>query len=432
MSRVKVALPPKLLDVFQEKAFIRAAYGGRGSGKTRSFAKMSAVRGMIFAEKSKPGIILCCRQYMNSLDESSLEEIKVAIKEEPFLADYYEVGEKFVRSRNGLVEYKFSGLDRNISSVKSKARILLCWVDEAEPVSEKAWEVLIPTLRDEESELWVTWNPERKGSATNLRFRNSKDPLTKSIELNYKDNPWFPDILERARLKDKMERPDSYPHIWEGDYQTVVTGAYYAASLTQSRLEGRIGFVAADPLLTLRVYVDIGGTGSKADAFTMWIAQFCGAEIRLLDYYEAQGQPLATHLSWLRSKNYGPERAQVWLPHDGSTHDKVYDVSYESAMKDAGYTVTVVPNQGKGAAMARVEEARRLFPSMRFNETTTEAGRDALGFYHERRHEQRNIGLGPEHDWSSHCADSFGLLAVAHELEPGKRKPLNLSIRHII
>ena len=229
-----------------------------------------------------------------------------------------------------------------------------------------------------------------------------------------------------------MERPDSYPHIWEGDYQTVVTGAYYAASLTQAKEEGRIGFVAADPLLTLRVYVDIGGTGSKADAFTMWIAQFCGAEIRLLDYYEAQGQPLATHLSWLRSKNYGPERAQVWLPHDGSTHDKVYDVSYESAMKDAGYTVTVVPNQGKGAAMARVEEARRLFPSMRFNETTTEAGRDALGFYHERRHEQRNIGLGPEHDWSSHCADSFGLLAVAHELEPGKRKPLNLSIRHII
>jgi len=164
----------------------------------------------------------------------------------------------------------------------------------------------------------------------------------------------------------------------------------------------------------------------------MWVAQFVGAEIRILNYYEAVGQPLATHLAWLRVKGYTPEFAQVWLPHDGSTQDKVYDVSYESAMKDAGYKVTVVPNQGKGAAMARIEEARRLFPSMRFNESTTEAGRDALGWYHEKRDEIRNIGLGPDHDWASHGADAFGLMAVAHELPSGPRKPLNLSTRHII
>jgi phage terminase large subunit len=164
----------------------------------------------------------------------------------------------------------------------------------------------------------------------------------------------------------------------------------------------------------------------------MVVAQFVGAEIRILDCYEAQGQPLATHLSWLRSKNYGPDRAQVWLPHDGSTHDKVYDVSYESAMKDAGFKVTVVPNQGKGAAMARIEESRRLFPTMRFNSASTESLRDALGFYHERRHEQRDVGLGPDHDWSSHFSDAFGLMSVAYELEPGKRKPLHLSTRHII
>ena len=432
MSKVKVALPPKLLDVFSGKAFVRAAYGGRGSAKTRSFAKLSAVRAMMWSKAGKPGIILCCRQYMNSLDESSLEEIKTAINEEPFLRDYFTITERTVRTNDGLVEYKFSGLDRNIQSVKSKARILLCWVDEAEPVTEHAWEVLIPTLRDEESELWVTWNPERKGSATNKRFRDSKDPLTKCVELNYKDNPWFPDILDRARLKDKLERPESYEHIWNGDFITTMTGAYYAASLTQCKEEGRIGFVAADPLLTHRIYCDIGGTGANADAFTMVVAQFVGAEIRILDCYEAQGQPLATHLSWLRSKNYGPDRAQVWLPHDGSTHDKVYDVSYESAMKDAGFKVTVVPNQGKGAAMARIEETRRLFGSIRFNSASTESLRDALGFYHERRHEQRDVGLGPDHDWSSHFSDAFGLMSVAYELEPGKRKPLHLSTRHII
>ena len=436
MSRVKVALPPKLLDVFSGKAFVRGSYGGRGSGKTRSFAKMSAVRALMWAEAGKSGIILCGRQYMNSLDESSLEEIKTAINEEPFLRESFIITERTIKTDSekfdGLVEYKFSGLDRNIQSVKSKARILLCWVDEAEPVTEHAWEVLIPTLRDEESELWCTWNPERKGSATNKRFRDSKDPLTKCVELNYKDNPWFPDILDRARLKDKLERPESYEHIWNGDFITTMTGAYYAASLTQAKEEGRIGFVAADPLLSHRIYCDIGGTGANADAFTMVVAQFVGAEIRILDCYEAQGQPLATHLSWLRSKNYGPDRAQVWLPHDGATYDKVYSVSYDSAMKDAGFKVTVVPNQGKGAAMARIEETRRLFGSIRFNEATTESLRDALGFYHERRHEQRDVGLGPDHDWSSHFSDAFGLMSVAYELQPGKRKPLHLSTRHII
>ena len=437
MSRVKVALPPKLLNVFSGKAFVRGSYGGRGSGKTRSFAKMSAVRALMWAKAGVSGSILCGRQYMNSLDESSLEEVKTAINEEQFLRESFIITERTIKTDSekfdGLVEYKFAGLDRSVNSLKSKSRLLLAWCDEAEHITEHAWEVLIPTLRVEgESELWVTWNPERKGSATNKRFRDSKDPLTKCVELNYKDNPWFPDILDRARLKDKLERPESYEYVWNGAFVSTMTGSYYAASLTQAKEEGRIGFVAADPLLTHRIYCDIGGTGANADAFTMVVAQFVGAEIRILDCYEAQGQPLATHLSWLRSKNYGPDRAQVWLPHDGSTHDKVYDVSYESAMKDAGFKVTVVPNQGKGAAMARIEETRRLFPTMRFNESTTEPLRDALGFYHEKRHEQRDVGLGPCHDFSSHFADAFGLLSVAHELEPGKRKPLHLSTRHII
>jgi len=416
MTTTQVQLPAKLIPTFLGDADIRAAYGGRGSAKSRSFAKMTAVRGLMWAEAGKSGIILCGRQYMNSLDESSMEEVKAAIASEPFLADYYEVGEKYIRTKNGLLDYKFAGLDRNIASVKSKARILLCWVDEAEPVSESAWEVLIPTLRDEESELWVTWNPERKGSATDKRFRGSSDPRMKIAEMNWRDNPWFPSILQRARLKDKSERPDSYEWIWEGDYKTAISGAYYAASLTKAKAEGRIAFVAPDPLLTMRVFCDIGGTGAKADAFTMWIAQFVGVEIRVLNYYEAVGQPLGTHLAWLRSKGYEPDKAQVWLPHDGSTQDRVYDVSYESAMTAAGYKVTVVPNQGKGAAMKRIEEARRLFPSMRFNEATTGAGRDALGWYHEKWDDKRNVGLGPEHDFASHGADAFGLMAVAHEL----------------
>lgn len=378
----------------------------------------------MYGMQGTKGMILCARQFMNSLQDSSLEECKRAIEEEPWLAAYYEIGEKYIRSVDGNIDFSFVGLDRNISSVKSKGRILLCWVDEAEPVTNEAFTTLIPTLREEGSdwnaELWVTWNPKRKAAAVE-RFRHSTDPRIKIAQLNWRDNEKFPAKLERDRLRDMAERPDQYDHIWEGDFVSVVEGAYFAKSLTQARQESRIGRLAADPLMTIRLFVDIGGTGARADAFTMWAAQFVGREIRVLDYYESVGQPLAAHLNWMRERGYTPDRAQIWLPHDGSTQDKVYDVSYESALGQAGYKTTVVPNQGKGAAKARIEAVRRLFPSIWFNEEPCTAGLEALGWYHEKKDAVRNIGLGPEHDWSSHGADSFGLMCVAYEIPTGKK-----------
>jgi phage terminase large subunit len=424
VTDVEIALPDKLIPVFQGEADVRGSSGGRGSGKTRSFAKMAAVWGMRFGLSGLSGIILCARQFMNSLDDSSLEEVKRAIEDEPFLASYYEVGEKFIKSRDGRISFAFAGLDRNIASVKSKGRILLCWVDEAEPVTDLAWTTLIPTLREEgdgwNAELWVTWNPARKGSATDKRFRGSQDARYKIAELNWRDNPKFPAKLERDRQRDLNERPEQYDHIWEGDYVTVVEGAYYAKHLTQAKQEGRIARVAFDPLMTVRLFFDIGGTGARADAAAICPAQFIGKEIRTRDHYEAVGQPLAAHINWMRSKGFTPDRAQIWLPHDGATHDKVYAVSYESALRDAGYKVTVVPNQGKGAAKARIEALRRIFPYIWFDESTTEGGRAALGWFHEKKDEERNIGLGPNHDWSSHFSDAAGLMAIAYE-EPKKK-----------
>jgi phage terminase large subunit len=420
MATARIELPDKLIPIFEGEADVRGAYGGRGSGKTRSFAKMIALRGYIYGKAGVTGQLLCARQFMNSLEDSSLEECKRAIEDEPFLADYYEVGDKYIKSRDGRIWFSFAGLDRNIGSIKSKGRILICWVDEAEPVTDEAFSILIPTLREEgdgwNAELWVTWNPKRKTAAVEKRFRESSDPRIKIAQLNWRDNPKFPAKLERERQRDMQEeRPDQYPHIWEGAFASVIEGAYYAASLVAAREQGRIGRVAADPLMTLRVFCDIGGTGAKADAFTIWVAQFIGKEIRVLDYYEAVGQPLATHLAWMRSRGYMPDKAQIWLPHDGDTHDKVHDVSYASALRAAEYKVTVIPNQGKGAAMARIQEGRRLFPAMWFNEPTTGPGLDALGWYHEKKDEKRNIGLGPKHDWASHGADAFGLMCVAYE-----------------
>lgn len=412
MTTQRIELPPKLIPVFAGEAMYRGAYGGRGSAKTRSFAKMAAVFGLRFARANQPGVIVCGREFMNSLAESSLAEVKAAIASEPWLAAAYDVGETYVRTKCKRIEFAFIGLRHNLDSIKSKARIRLLWVDEAEPVSETAWSKAIPTVREEGSEIWVTWNPERKKSATHKRFREDPPAGSKIVELNWRDNPWFPDILNRTRLEDKSKRPDQYDHVWEGDYVTVVDGAYFAKSLTEAKQ--RITRVAKDPLMSIKAFWDIGGTGAKADACAIWIAQFIGKEIRVLDYYEAVGQPLATHVQWLRDNGW--EKANCFLPHDGATNDKVYDVSYESALRDAQFEVTVVPNQGKGAAKMRIEAARRLFPSIWFNKDTTEAGRDALGWYHEKRSDDdRDIGLGPEHDWSSHGADAFGLMCVAYE-----------------
>jgi len=416
VSALQIKIPDKLVSVFTGRAMYRGAHGGRGSAKTRTFAKMAAVHGFMCAEANEPGVVVCGREFMNSLDDSSLAEVKAAILEEPWLAARYDVGEKYIRTRDGKINFAFIGLRHNLDSVKSKAKIRLLWVDEAEQVSETAWQKADNTVREEGAEVWVTWNPERKKSATNKRFRIDPPPQSKIAQMNWRDNPWFPGTLNQKRLNDKTKRPDQYEHIWEGEYVTAIDGAYYADSLSAAKNANpsRIGNVSPDPLMTYRAFWDIGGTGAKADACAIWIAQFIGREIRVLDYYEAVGQPLATHVKWLRDAGYG--KALCVLPHDGSTNDKVYDVSYESALGQAGFETLVIPNQGKGAAKMRIEAARRLFPSIWFNRETTESGRDALGWYHEKKSDDdREVGLGPEHDWSSHGADAFGLMCVAYE-----------------
>ena len=417
MTTAQVEIPPKLIPVFDGEAMFRGAYGGRGSAKTRTFAKMACVRGYMWAEAGKTGLIVCGREYMNSLDESSFAEVKLAIASEPWLSDVYEVGEKFIRTKDRRIEFAFIGLRHNLDSVKSKAQIRLLWVDEAEPVSEAAWAKAIPTVREEGAEIWVTWNPERKKSATNKRFRDDPPTGSKIIEMNYRDNPKFPSTLEKTRIEDFKKRPDQYAHIWEGGFISTVDGAYYAQALAEAKKQGRISGVAFDPMLRVKIFCDLGGTGAKADAFSMWPAQFVGREIRFRDYYEAQGQQLATHVHWLHSMGYTPDRADIVLPHDGATNDRVIDVSFESAFASAGYDVTTIPNQGKGAARMRIESARRLFPAMWFDKTTTEAGLEALGWYHEKKStDHREIGLGPEHDWSSHCADAHGLACIVYEM----------------
>ena len=398
----------------------KGAWGGRGSGKSHFFAELLVEE--CLANKGTRAVSI--REVQKTLKESSKRLIEDKLRTLRVASGHgFKVFNEVIQTPgDGVIT--FTGMqDHTSESIKSLEGYRISWVEEAQSLSARSLQLLRPTIRLEGSELWFGWNPRRKSDAVDALLRGESLPTGAAVvKANWKDNPHFPSVLEQERQDCLRIQPEQYEHVWEGGYATVLEGAYYAASLAVAKAEGRISRVAADPLLTLRAFADIGGTGARADAFVIWIAQFVGKEIRVLDYYEAQGQPLATHLAWMRKKGYTPDRCQWWLPHDGDTQDKVFDVSYASALKDAGYKVTVVPNQGKGAAKARIEAGRRLFPSIWFNDGPTEPGRDALGWYHEKKDEARNIGLGPDHDWSSHGADAFGLMCVAYE-EPHVRRP---------
>ena len=236
--RARLELPPKLIPVFTGPARYRGAYGGRGSGKTRTFALMTAVRAMMFAEAGASGVILCGREFMNSLEDSSMEEVKQAIRSVPWLDAYFEMGERYIRTKNRRVSYVFVGLRHNVDSLKSKARVLIAWIDEAESVSETAWMKLRPTVREANSEVWITWNPERDGSPTDQRFRKAAPKNSRIVEMNYTDNPWFPDVLEQERQDDRERLDDqSYAWIWEGAYREnsdaqILAGKYRVDDFT--------------------------------------------------------------------------------------------------------------------------------------------------------------------------------------------------------
>lgn len=223
MTIAQIQIPPKLIPVFSGNRRIRGAKGGRGSGKTFTFAKMAAVRAYMAAENGQRGTILCGREWMNSLRDSSMSEVKAAIESEPWLKSYFDVGQEYIRTSNGLVEFIFTGLNRNLDSLKSKAKIIIAWIDEAEGVSQIAWDKLEPTVREAGSEIWITWNPEKDGSPTDKRFWKDRGKLEGDslvVEVNYPDNPWFPAPLEalRKRQQETLDQ-NTYAWIWEGEYR---------------------------------------------------------------------------------------------------------------------------------------------------------------------------------------------------------------------
>lgn len=414
MTTLRIETAP-VFEPLLSPARYRAAYGGRGSGKSWFFA------GLLVEEcLMNPGTrAVCIREVQKSLKESAKRLIEDQLGK-------WRLGEKQgfriltdrIDTPGGGVII-FQGMqDHTAESVKSLENFRIAWCEESQSLSARSLGLLRPTIRAEGSEIWFSWNPTRKSDPVDQLFRAGELPTNATVvEANWSDNPWFPSVLEQERLDCLRTQPDQYGHTWLGEYASVLTGAYYATHLAEARQQGRIGKVAADPLMQTRAFWDIGFN----DATSIFIAQFVGREVRVLDYYEAQGQPLSAHLDWLRSRGWSS--VLCVLPHDGSHGNAVTGIRFEDHIRQAGFKAETIANMGRGAAMKRIEAARRLFPSMWFNAETTQAGLDAIGWYHEKRDGARNIGLGPDHDWSSHAADAFGLMAVAYEAPREKQKP---------
>jgi len=422
MSTLKIPTA-KIFEPLLAPSRYKAAFGGRGSGKSHFFAELLTET----CEAERGTLAVCIRESQKTLAQSSKRLIESKIEKLGLTQRFKPYSDRIATPGDGLIIFRGMA-DHTAESIKSLEGFRIAWIDEAQSLSARSLALLRPTIRAAKSELWASWNPRRRSDAVDDFFRAKKPDGTILIQANWRDNPWFPKILDDERKTDLALYPDRYAHIWEGDYVRAFEGAYFAALLAEARTQGRIGKVVADPLLPLRAFHDIGGSAGLADAYAIWIVQWVGQEIRVLDYYESVGQVLAFHVSWMRERGY--DRVINYLPHDGSNANTVTGKTYADHWREAGFEVEPpVKNQGRGAAMMRIEALRRLGPQLWFNEKTTEAGREALGFYHEKKDDLRQVGLGPEHDWSSHAADALGLMAVCYET-PGRTANFNRVIQY--
>ena len=283
MTTAQIKIPRKIAKLFKLKRGdlrIRGAFGGRGSGKSQGFATIACIWGY-----SEPLRFLCLREFQNSIPESFYAELKKVIESYDWMQSFYTITNESIKGANG-TEFIFKGLRNNLSSIKSIAKIDVCIVEEAEDISDAAWEVLEPTIRAPKSEIWVIWNPKHKGSATDKRFRIDTPPRSCVVEMNYGDNPFFPAELDEQRLhQQRTLDPSKYAWIWQGAYYElseaqVFRGNYRVESFeVDSSFNGAyygldFGF-ANDPTAGVECYIkdnflyirrECGKTGLELDA----------------------------------------------------------------------------------------------------------------------------------------------------------------------
>lgn len=305
-------------------------------------------------------------------------------------------------------EFLFSGLsDQTAESVKSFEGVDKVWVEEAQAVSKRSWDILVPTIRKEGSEIIVTMNPELDTDETYVRFVASPPPDSVVVQINYADNPWFPSVLEQERQHAKATMPAAdYENIWEGKCKPAVTGAIYAAEVAEAVEKGRICNVPYDPQFKVHVIFDLGWN----DSMSLILVQKHLSEVRVIEYIEDRQKTLDWFSAELKKKNYN--WGSLWLPHDGQHKDYKSGKSAQEIMRALGWSVQIVPKQDVESG---IRAARMAFSRIWFDRERTVRLMECLRRYRRAIPVTTGEPGNPVHDEFSHGADAFRYLAVSAE-----------------
>ena len=403
MAETEARFPPKLRFLFTPSRY-KVARGGRGSGKSWGFA-----RALLIIGASKPTRVLCTREVQKSIQQSvhQLLEDQVGTLG---LGSFYEVLTHEIRGKNGTT-FTFSGLsDQTADSIKSMEGADVVWCEEAHSMTERSWNILVPTIRKPGSEIWVSFNPELESDETYRRFITAPPPDCVSVEMNYTDNPYFPAVLEAERLHAKATmKPEVYAHIWEGKCKPAVEGAIYFDEM--SRAESRIGAIPHDQLLKTHFVWDLGFN----DSMSIICVQKVASEIRCIHYIEDNQRTLADYVAQLRALTLDGQPLNWgchYIPHDG--WHKKHQTGKTDAEILGALACSCLP-----VPMLHVEEgirrAREIFPRVYFNRERTGRLVEALKRYRRQVSTTTNEPGNPLHDQYSHGADAFRYMALVSD-----------------
>lgn len=402
-----VEFPQKLRFLFEPKRY-KVAYGGRGAAKSWGFA-----RALLILGASKPLRILCAREIQKSIKDSVHQLLTDQIKALG-LEGFYSITNNSITGKND-TQFGFEGLKHNITNIKSWEGADICWVEEAHTVSKSSWDTLIPTIRKEGSEIWITFNPELEEDETYQRFVVSHPPDSLVIKINWNDNPWFPEVLRQEKDYLKVKDPQAYENVWEGHCKAAIEGAIFAKELASATQEGRICSVPYDPKKPVHCYFDLG----FSDQAAVWFGQVSGLEFHWIRYYANSQEKTAHYIKYLKELPYA--YGTIYLPHDADNEQMSADKTITRQFREAFSSVVVVPRISK--KVLSVDAARSLFPMSYFDKELCADGLSCLRRYHYKVDlETGRIAKEPEHDIYSHGADAFQCAALAMR-QPEKQKP---------
>lgn len=359
---------------------------------------------LVLKSSQAPMRILCCREIQKSIKDSVKRLVEDKIKEAG-LEYFFTFTDSEIRGKNGTL-FLFAGLKTNPDSVKSMEGIDIAWVEEANRVSLRSLQLLIPTIRKEGSEIWFCWNPEYEDDPVDMMFRGANPPPNSIIrEVNYLSNPFFPSVLLQELEHDRLTNDDKYHHIWMGGYERSSEGSYYAKIIEKLRGEGKITKVPYTSGMLVHTVWDLG----ISDAMSIWFVQQVGSAVHIIDYYEAQGEGFSHIKNVLTDKGY--QYGRHYAPHDIEVRELSDGKSRRDKASAMGIDFTVVANI---PVMDGIDAARDFLSKCYFDEEKCREGLKALRHYQKEYDDKRQtFKKHPLHDWSSHAADAFRYMAVA-------------------